>query len=188
MLTKTKWVIDKAHSEIGFKVRHLMITNVKGVFKEYKASIYTTGEDFLTAEIDFWMDPSSIDTRDESRDKHLRSADFFDTENHKEVTFTGNTVEAENKKGMYELWGNLTIRGITKKIKLDVEMEGLATDPTGKRKAGFLISGKISRKDWHIEWNAPLETGGVLVADTIEINCEVQVTPEEVIEDDVENG
>lgn len=187
MLTKTKWVIDKAHSEIGFKVRHLMITNVKGIFKEYKASIYTTGEDFLTAEIDFWMDPSSIETRDESRDKHLRSIDFFDTDHFKEITFTGNTVESEDKKGLYELWGNLTIRGITKKIKLEVEMEGLATDLEGKRKAGFIINGKISRKDWNIQWNAPLETGGVLVGDKIEIYCEVQLTPEEVVEDDVDD-
>lgn len=185
MLKKTKWVIDKPHSEIGFKVKHLMITNVKGIFKDYRASIYTVGEDFLTAEIDFWMDPASIDTRDESRDKHLRSIDFFDTEHHKEVTFTGNTVESENKKGKYELWGDLTIRGITKKIKLEVEMEGLATDLSGNRKAGFLITGRISRKEWNIQWNAPLETGGVLVGDNIDIICEVQLIPEEVVKDDV---
>lgn len=185
MITKTKWVIDKAHSVISFKVRHLMITNVTGYFKEYKASIYTTGEDFLTAEIDFWLDPDSIDTRDESRDKHLRSTDFFDVENHREITFRGNTVEAENKKGMYELWGDLTIRGITKRIKLDVEMEGLATDPTGKRKAGFLITGNVNRKDWNIQWNAPLAMGGVLVGDMVQISCEVQVTPEGTIEDNV---
>lgn len=175
MATKTKWVIDHAHSEIGFKVRHLMITNIKGVFKKYDASIYTTGEDFLTTEIDFWMDPNSIDTRDENRDKHLRSADFFEVENHKEITFTGNTIEKEDEKGNYELWGNLTIKGITKKISLDVEMEGMATDPSGARKAGFLITGKVNRKDWGINWNTQLEAGGVLVSDTININCEVQI-------------
>src|SRR4029078_6164367 len=105
-LTKTKWVIDPAHSEIAFKVKHLMITNVKGVFKEFEASIYTTGNDFLTAEVDFWMNPASVDTGDEKRDEHMRSADFFDVESHKEITFTGNSYE---KKGddTYELWGDL---------------------------------------------------------------------------------
>lgn len=182
-MKKTKWVIDKAHSVISFKVRHLMITNVTGYFAEYDASIYTTGEDFLTAEIDFWMNPDSIDTRDADRDKHLRSSDFFDVEHHKEITFTGNTVESEPEKGKYELWGDLTIRGITKRIKLDVEMEGIATDPTGVRKAGFLISGEISRKDFNINWNAPLEMGGVLVGDAVQIRIEVQVMPATSIEE-----
>jgi len=89
--TKTKWVIDPAHSEIGFKIKHLMFTNVRGRFKEFDASIYTTGEDFMSAEIDFWINPSSINTGDEKRDAHLRSADFFDVENFKEINFTGNT-------------------------------------------------------------------------------------------------
>lgn len=184
MIKKIKWIIDKPHSVISFKVRHLMITNVIGYFREYNASIYTTGEDFTTAEIDFWMDPDSVDTRDETRDNHLRSSDFFDVEHHKEITFSGNTIEPENEKGKYELWGDLTIRGITRKIKLDVEMEGIATDPTGVRKAGFLITGNISRKDWHIEWNAPLEMGGVLVDDTVKIIAEVQVMPEGKIEEE----
>lgn len=183
MATKTKWVIDHAHSEIGFKVRHLMISNVKGVFNKYDASIYTTGEDFLTTEIDFWMDPNSIDTRDESRDNHLRSADFFEVEKHKEITFTGNTIEKENEIGKYELWGNLTIKGITKKIFLDVEMEGMATDPSGARKAGFLITGEVNRKDWDIKWNTPLEAGGVLVSDTVNINCEVQIIRDKEIDE-----
>lgn len=182
MEKKFRWVIDQAHSEIGFKVKHLMITNVKGLFKTYQASIYTIGEDFLTAEIDFWMDPNSIDTHDAKRDQHLRSSDFFEVEKHKEITFKGNTVEKEDQKGAYELWGDLTIKGITKRIRLDVEMEGLATDPGGARKAGFLITGKINRKDWDINWNAALETGGVLVSDTIMINCEVQLIKDKEIE------
>lgn len=187
MVKKTRWVIDKTHSIISFKVRHLMITNVTGYFKEYNASIYTTGEDFLTAEIDFWMNPNSIDTRDETRDKHLRSSDFFDTDNFKDISFKGNTVAAEDKTGEYELWGDLTIRGISKKIKLDVESLGTINDPSGKRKAGFIISGDVSRKDWNIEWNAPLEMGGVLVADTVRIYCEVQIMPDKVIADDLQS-
>lgn len=181
---KSKWDIDPAHSEIGFKVKHLMITNVKGVFKTYKASIYTTGEDFSTAEIDFWMDPNSIDTRDENRDKHLRSSDFFEIDKYKEITFLGNTVEKENQQNKYELWGDLTIKGITKRIRLDVEMEGMATDPNGAKKAGFLITGTISRKDFNITWNTTLETGGVLVGDTININCEVQIIKVKEIEEE----
>src|ERR1043165_2927825 len=103
--TKTKWGIDPAHSEIGFKVKHLMITNVKGTFKEFDASIYTTGDDFMTAEVDFWLNPASIDTGSPDRDVHLRSADFFDVEHHKEITFTGNTYEMVDKDGSYELYG-----------------------------------------------------------------------------------
>ena len=173
-LTKTKWAIDPAHSEVAFKVKHLMITNVKGVFKEYEASIYTTGNDFLTAEVDFWMDPDSVDTGDEKRDAHMKSADFFDVENHKEITFTGNSYEKKDDD-TYELWGDLTIKGITKRIKLDVEFAGVMKDPWGNEKAGFNITGKINRKDWGLNWNAALEAGGVLVSDTVTINCEVQL-------------
>jgi polyisoprenoid-binding protein YceI len=174
-LTKVKWGIDPVHSEIAFKVKHLMITNVKGVFKEFEASIYTTGEDFMTAEIDFWMNPGSIDTGDTKRDEHLKSADFFDVENHKEITFTGNSYEQVDNDGSYELWGDLTIKGITKKIKLEVEFGGVMKDPWGNEKAGFTINGKINRKDWGLNWNAALETGGVLVSEEVRISCEVQL-------------
>ncbi len=185
MSVKTKWVIDVPHSEIGFRVRHLMITSVKGVFKEYKASVYTTGEDFLTTEIDFWMDPNSIDTRDAHRDNHLRSTDFFDATHYKEITFQSKSISGEGKNGNYELWGDLTIKGITRKIKLDVKMEGMATDPTGSRKAGFIISGDINRKDWDINWNTPLDGGGVLVGETVSIHCEVELMKQKEINEEV---
>lgn len=175
MSTKTKWVIDPTHSEIAFKVKHLMIVNVKGVFTEYNASIYTTGDDFKTAEIDFWMNPASIQTGDEKRDAHLKSADFFDVEKHKEITFTGNTIENVDNDGSFELWGELTIKGITKKVKLDVEFGGVIKDPWGAEKAGFTINGKINRRDWELNWNAALEAGGVLVGDTVNISCEVEL-------------
>ena len=175
LLVKTKWGIDPAHSEIAFKVKHLMITNIKGVFKEYDASIYTTEEDFMTSEIDFWMNPASIDTGDEKRDEHLKGAEFFDVENHKVITFAGNTYEKSGKKGNYTLYGDLTIKGIAKRIKLDVEFEGVMKDPWGNEKAGFAINGKINRKDWGLTWNAALEAGGVLVSDEIRISCEVQL-------------
>lgn len=173
--TKTKWSIDPSHSEIAFKVKHLMITNVKGVFKEFDASIYTTGEDFMTSEIDFFMNPASVDTRDEKRDEHLRSADFFDVEHFKQITFTGNSYEKVDDDGHYELYGDLTIKGIKKQIKLDVEFSGVMKDPWGNHKAGFTIDGKINRKDWELTWNAGLEAGGVLVSDEIRISCDVQL-------------
>jgi polyisoprenoid-binding protein YceI len=182
MSTKTKWVIDPAHSEIAFKVKHLMITNVKGIFTEYNASIYTTDEDFTTAEVDFWMDPESVTTNDEKRDGHLKSADFFDIANHKEITFTSNTIEKIDGDGSYELWGDLTIKGISKKIKLDVEFGGVIKDPWGAEKAGFTINGKINRKDWGLNWNTALEAGGLLVGDTVNISCEVELLKLEEVE------
>ena len=172
---KTKWVLDAAHSEIGFKVKHLMLTNVKGEFKTFEASIYTTGDDFMSAEIDFWLDPSSVDTRSADRDGHLKSADFFDVENHKQINFVANTYEAVDNDGSYELYGDLTIKGITHRIKLDVEFGGVMTDPWGNKKAGFTINGKINRKDFGLNWNAALEAGGVLVSDEVRISCEVQL-------------
>ena len=123
--TKTKWSIDPSHSEIGFKVKHLMVSNVRGIFKEFQASIYTTNDDFMTAEIDFTLNPASIDTRDANRDGHLKGADFFDVENFKEISFIANTYENVDKDGSYELYGDLIIKGISKRIKLDVEFGGI---------------------------------------------------------------
>ena len=175
VLTKEKWIIDPSHSEIEFKIKHLMVTNVKGSFKEFEASIYTTGDDFISAEIDCWINAASVDTGSAERDKHIKGADFFDVENHKEITFRADTVENVDNDGSYELWGNLSIKGITKKIKLDVEFGGVMKDPWGNEKAGFSINGKINRKDFGLIWNATLEAGGVLVSDDVRISCEVQL-------------
>jgi polyisoprenoid-binding protein YceI len=174
-LAKTKWGIDPVHTEISFKAKHLMITYIKGVFKEYDASIYTTGEDFMTAEIDVWINPASIDTGAADRDKHLKSADFFDVEKYKQIHFAGNTYEEVDKDGSYTLYGDLTIKDITKQVKLDVEFGGVMKDPWGNIKAGFSINGKINRNDWGLKWNAALEAGGVLVGEEVRISCEVQL-------------
>jgi polyisoprenoid-binding protein YceI len=171
---KTKWGIDAAHSEIAFKVKHLMISNVKGTFKEFDASIYTTSEDFMTSDIDFWLNPASIETGAPDRDTHLKSADFFDVENHKQITFIGDSFKKVDDEN-YTLYGDLTIKGITKKIKLDVEFGGIMKDPWGNEKAGFTINGKINRKDFGLNWNAALEAGGVLVGEEIKISCEVEL-------------
>lgn len=185
METRTKWIIDPFHSEITFKVKHLMITNVRGQFKEFEASIYTIEDDFLTAEIDFWINPASLDTGNADRDIHLKSPDFFDVDQFKEMSFRGNTYEKVDNDGSYEMWGDLTIKGITKKIKLEVEFGGVITDPWGDKKAGFSINGKINRKDWGLVWNNMLGGGGVLVSDDVLISCEVQLKKskaEEVLE------
>ena len=171
----TRWAIDPMHSEIGFTVKHLMFTNVRGSFKEYGADIVTTGKDFMTAEVDFWINPASITTGDEKRDGHLKSADFFDAEKFKEINFTGNTFEKASGEGRYHLYGDLTMKGIKKQIKLEVEFGGVVKDPWGNEKAVFSVSGKINRKDWGLNWNQALEAGGVLVSEDVRINCEVQL-------------
>ncbi len=174
---KTKWIVDKAHSEVGFKVKHLMITNVKGVFRDFEASIYTTEEDFMTAEIHFVINAESVDTGDESRDKHLRSADFFDVEHHPQIHFTSDdAVDKIDNDGSYELWGDLTIKGIKRQIRLSVEYGGIMKDPWGNHKAGITVNARINRKDWELNWNAALEAGGVLVSDEVRISCEFQLS------------
>ena len=172
--TKTKWVIDPMHSEIGFKIKHLMFTNVRGTFKEYDASIYLTDDNLMTAEIDVWINPSSINTNDEKRDEHLRGPDFFAAEKYKEIHFIGNTYE-KVKDNLYNLYGDLMMKGIKKQIKLGVESGGIVKDPWGNEKAVFHITGKISRKDFGLEWNTPLEKGGMLLCDEVKIDCEIQL-------------
>lgn len=173
--TKEKWVIDLSHSEVGFKIKHLMVSNVKGRFRQFDASIYTTGDDFMSAEIDCWIDASSVDTNSADRDKHLVGPDFFDAEHFPQISFVSNTVENVDADGSYELWGELTIKGISKKIKLDVEFGGVVKDPWGNEKAIFTINGKVNRKDWGLIWNATLETGGILVGEDVLVSCEIQL-------------
>jgi len=173
--TQTKWSLDLAHSEIGFRVKHLMIAHVKGTFKTFDASIYTASNDFTTAEVDLWIDPSSIDTGDTKRDEHLKSADFFDVNNHKQITFTSSTIGKPDSDGNHELWGELTMMGVTKNLKLNAQFGGTIKDPWGNEKAGFAISGKIKRSDWGLVWNAPVEAGGLLVSDEVSISCEIEL-------------
>jgi polyisoprenoid-binding protein YceI len=172
---KTKWSIDQAHSEIAFKVRHLMIAHVKGAFKTFDASIYTSGKDFLTAEIDLWIDVSSITTGEAKRDEHLKSADFFNVQDHKQIAFTSSTIGKADKDGNHELWGELTMAGITKTIKLNVQFGGIIKDPWGNEKAGFTVSGKINRSDWGLNWNTAIEAGGIMVGEEVIISCEAEL-------------
>lgn len=169
--TTTKWVLDLAHSELMFKIKHLMISNVKGVFKKF--SVEMDGGDFSQSKINVTIDAASISTNDDQRDGHLKNADFFDVENHKEISFEGTSfIQLNDEK--YLLKGILTIKGISKEVELDVEFGGINKDPWGHEKAGFSLNGKINRKDWGLNWNAALETGGVLVSDEVKISAEVQ--------------
>ena len=179
MTAKTTWVIDPSHSEIAFKVKHLMISNVKGSFSEFNGQLFTDGDDFSTSEIDFHINPASINTGAADRDGHLKSPDFFDVENFKEITFTsGKLVKTGDDE--FALSGNLAIKGITQPVKLEVEFGGLMTDPWGNEKAGFTLNGKINRKDFGLTWNAALEAGGVLVGDEIRISCDVELAKQKV--------
>jgi polyisoprenoid-binding protein YceI len=174
MTAKTTWVIDPSHSEIAFKVKHLMISNVKGHFGEFSGQLVSDGNDFSTSEINFQINPASISTGAADRDGHLKSPDFFDVENYKEITFTSGKL-SKVSDDEYALSGNLTIKGISKPVKLEVEFGGLMTDPWGNQKAGFSLNGKVNRKDFGLTWNAALEAGGVLVGEEIRISSEVQL-------------
>jgi polyisoprenoid-binding protein YceI len=173
-LTKTKWAIDPAHSEIAFKVKHLMISNVKGSFTEFDGTVYADDNTFTEAEITVNVNTASVNTSDEKRDGHLKSADFFDAENFKTATFTS-TLLKKKSDGDFELTGNLTLKGITKPVTLNVEFGGMMKDPWGNEKVGFTVTGKINRKDWGLNWNAALEAGGVLVSDDVHINADIQL-------------
>jgi len=173
MENQTKWVLDPTHSELSFKVRHMMITNVKGDFRKFDASITSVGNDFSKAAIKADVDTASVYTNSDDRDAHLRSGDFFDADNHKSITFEGTSFTKLDDEN-YRLKGNLTIKGITKEVSLDVEFGGVNKDPWGNEKAGFSLTGKINRKDWGLNWNAALETGGMLVSDEVKIHGEVQ--------------
>jgi polyisoprenoid-binding protein YceI len=170
----TKWVVDPSHSEILFKVKHLMITNVKGEFRNFDVTVETQGNDFSTAKVKTTIDASSIFTNEEKRDGHLKSEDFFDVENHKELVFESSSLKREDDDE-FEMKGNLTIRGVKKEVKVEVEFGGLMTDPYGNEKAGFSIKAKINRKDWGLNWNAALEAGGVLVGEEVKIMAEIQL-------------
>ena len=173
-ITKTKWNLDPTHSEIGFKVKHMMITNVSGSFGKFDVQAETEGHDFITAAITFTADINSISTGNGDRDNHLKSGDFFDAGNFAHLKFVSTKFEKKDEEN-YILSGDLTIKEITKPVKLAVEFGGIGKDPWGNEKAGFTISGKINRTDYHLNWNAALETGGVLVSEEVKLLGEIQL-------------
>lgn len=173
--TGVKWTIDPAHSEIQFKVKHMMISTVTGSFGKFEADIEAPGEDLSKAKIHFRADVDSITTGNAQRDGHLKSNDFFSGEKHPQINFTSTGTKAVDGDGSWTLLGDLSMNGITKPVQLDVEWGGVMKDPYGNIKAGVSIHGKVNRKDWNINWNAALEAGGMLVSDEVRIACEVQL-------------
>jgi polyisoprenoid-binding protein YceI len=162
------WKIDSIHSDVKFKVKHLLISTVTGKFNSYNAEIKSASNDFTNAEITFEADVNSIDTGNEMRDNHLKSADFFDEENHPKMTFVSKSFDkiSDNR---YELNGDMTIRGNTKPVKLDVEYNGKATGMDGVEVAGFEITGTLNRFDFGLHWNALTEAGGMAVGKDIKL-------------------
>ncbi len=166
--------IDAAHSEITFKVKHLMITNVTGNFTKFDATLESNADDFSDAKISFEADVNSISTNNEQRDGHLKSDDFFGAEAFPALTFTS-TSFTKKSNDEYSLVGDLTIKGTTKTIELNVEYGGTVTDGYGQVKAGFEINGKINRKDFGLTWGAVTEAGGIVVSDEVKLNLGVQM-------------
>jgi len=174
-MAKTKWTLDPAHSELTFKVKHMMIANVTGKFDAFSVIAETENDDFTKADITFSADTTSVNTGNADRDGHLKSPDFFDAENHRNITFVVKSLESKGGED-FIVTGDLSIRGISKTVKFDVEYGGIMKDPWGNEKAGFTVSGKINRKDFGLEWNTVLESGGVLVGDEVKVSAEIQLS------------
>lgn len=170
-----KWISDPTHSELQFKVKHLMISKVTGSFNDFTVQAETDSEDFHNAAVSAKVQMNSIVTGQKDRDNHLKSADFFDVEANPTMEFSSSRLEKKDDDE-YVLHGDLTIKGITKPVQLKLEFGGTAVDPWGNTKAAFSIDGKISRKDWGLTYNAPLEAGGVMISDEVKILGEIQLT------------
>ncbi|MCC6371378.1 MAG: YceI family protein [Bacteroidia bacterium] len=173
-MSKTTWKLDPTHSEVGFKVKHMMMTNVSGSFTNFNVEASSEGEGFNSPEISFTAKTASVNTGNEQRDGHLRSPEFFDSEKFQSIQFKATKFEKSDDEN-YLLQGDLTLKDVTKNITLNAEYGGLQKDPWGNIKAGFTISGKINRKDFGLSWNAALETGGVLVSEEVKIHGEIQL-------------
>ncbi|NJB70495.1 polyisoprenoid-binding protein YceI [Saonia flava] len=167
-MSKTKWVIDPTHSEVTFKVKHMMISSVSGHFTKYNGSVETNGSDFKDSTIKVEIDVDSISTKNEDRDNHLKSDDFFNAESFPTISFSSKSFNGS------KLVGDLTIRDVTKEITLNVDFNGIATDPYGQTKAGMEVTGEINRKDYGLSWSAVTEAGNVVVSDKVKLIVEAQ--------------
>lgn len=170
----TTWGVDPTHSEVQFKVRHLVISTVTGYFKSFDIKASVEDDDWTNAQANFSADIDSIDTGQEQRDGHLKSADFFDAENHPQLTFASTAIRKVSDD-TFKLTGDLTIKGITKPIELDVAYGGETGDFYGNHKAGFEVTGKIKRKDYGLTWDAVTEAGSVVVSDEVKLHANVQL-------------
>jgi polyisoprenoid-binding protein YceI len=172
--TKTVWNIDPTHSEIQFKVKHLVISTVTGHFRQFEGTVETEGDDFATASIHFEANTASVDTNQTQRDEHLRSVEFFDSEKYPKMTFQSTSIE-KTDDDTYTVTGDLTIKDITKSVELKAEYGGSMTDFYGNYKSGFEISGKLNRKEFGLTWAAVTEAGGIVVGDEVKLVLNVQL-------------
>jgi polyisoprenoid-binding protein YceI len=171
---QTTWGFDQSHSSVRFSVDHMVISQVEGQFTSYDGNVKTTKDDFSDAEINLNIDLNSINTADEKRDGHLKSADFFDTANYPNMKFVSTSVTT-TANGKYNLKGNLTLHGVTKEVTLAMSYGGTVKDPWGNTKAGLKVTGKINRTDFGLKYNAAMETGGLLIGEEVEITCKVEL-------------
>ena len=172
--TQTKWGIDTTHSEVQFKVKHLVISTVTGSFKKFNGEVTSEGDDFNNASVSFTIDANSIDTNQPDRDTHLKSEDFFAAAQYPTITFSKGFLKKVSDES-YKLIGNLTLRDVTKAVELDVEFGGIVKDPWGNIKAGFELNGKINRKDFGLGWNALTEVGGMVVSEEVKLHINVEL-------------
>ncbi|HEX3344443.1 MAG TPA: YceI family protein [Polyangiaceae bacterium] len=167
------WSIDTVHSHVGFSVKHMMVATVRGQFKGYRATLRLDPKDFARSKFEGEIDVASIDTGNPDRDAHLRTNDFFDAPNHPKITFQSTRIEPKDG-GEYTVHGDLTIRGVTKPVALDVEFHGTSKNPYGKTVAGLSVRGTVNRKDFGVNFNALLETGGVAIAEKVKLEVDVE--------------
>ena len=172
-MASSTWQLDPAHSEITFRVRHLVVATVSGRFREFSSTVTTEGDDLTTARIDFTAQTASIDTGLADRDAHLRSDDFFNSDQYPELRFRSTRMEKTGESG-FRLHGELTLRDVTKPISLNVEYGGTIKDPWGNIKSGFEVTGSIRRKEFGLRWDALTEAGGAVVSDEVKIQCNVE--------------
>ena len=178
-MSTTKWILDHTHSELGFKIKHLMITNISGSLKTFKVEAKTDGDDFTTARISLTADMNSIFTNNEQRDGHLRASDFFEVDKYPELKFTSTSVE-DADSDTFVLHGDLTLKGVTKPVKLNVEYSEVTKDPWGSERIGFSVTGKIKRSEWGVNFNNLLETGNLALGEEVKINAEIQLVKQAV--------
>lgn len=175
------WQIDNVHSHVGFSVKHMMVTTVRGQFRSYRGKVNLDPKDFARSTFEGEIDVASVDTGNPERDNHLRTGDFFDAQNHPAITFKSSRIVPKDD-GQYEVTGNITIRGVSKPIVLDVEFLGTSKNPYGKTVAGLSVRGTLNRKDFGVNFNAVLETGGVAVGEKVKLEVDVEaVAVEETV-------
>ena len=170
----TKWGFDPAHSKVKFSVAHMMISEVDGQFNKYDGTVSAEQKNFSDAQISFTIDVNSIDTDNADRDKHLKSPDFFNTDEHPSISFKSTGMKPDGE-GKYKLTGDFTMLGVTKPITLDVKFGGTIKDPYGNTKAGFKITGTINRNDWGLKYNSVMDTGGLMIGEEVDIVCNIEL-------------